>query len=137
VTLGTPFPNDLKATSRTFDQGDFPVKKYDAQDGSEFRILYGDKRVKMRMQVTFANIPDTEAQKIFNHYHENQGTFKQFLLGDTSVGGSGTKVGWQGEPKWLAAGNWGSHWRYENAPQLQSVYPGVSTVTVNFIGATF
>ena len=133
MTLANAFPAGLKPTSRSFDAGDFPVKKYKAQDGAEFRILYGDKRVGMKMQLTFANLSDSDAQRILQHYHDAQGTYKQFLFGNNM---SDLRAGWGGDSKWLGAEFWGSHWRYEKTPELQSVYPGVSTVTVNLVCAT-
>ena len=133
MSLGPTFPAGFKPTSRSLDYGDFPVKKYKAQDGAEYRILYGDRRVSFKMELTFANISDTRAQLLLQHYHDVTGTFKRFLLGD---GESGIRAGWEGDKEYLAAGSWGSLWRYEKAPQLKSVYPGVSTVTISLIAAT-
>ncbi len=123
----------LAPSSRSFDPGDYAVKKYNAQDGAEFRILYGDKRVGMRMQLTYSNIADSYAQDFVEHFHEMKGTFTQFILG---TGNAGAKKGWEADPNYLGSEFWGSRWRYEKAPQLQSVYPGVSTVNVSLIAAT-
>lgn len=124
-----PFPA-LTPTSRSFDAGDFANKKYSAQDGAEFRILYGDKRVGMAMTLTYSNITDAEAQSFVDHYHEMKGTFTQFDVG-TAVRG-----GWEGSHGTLGAVQWGSQWRYDKPPQLDSVYPGVSSVSVNLKAAT-
>lgn len=126
----------LVPSSRTFGSGNFPVKVYRAQDGAEVRLLYGDKRVGMTMQLTYQNIPDTEADKFVNHYHEMKGTYTRFTL-DTS-GNAGAKKGYKGidgSQKSISAGSWGSAWRYAEPPQIQSIYPGVSTVSVNLIAA--
>ena len=79
------------------------------------------------------NITDAQAELFLDHYHSMQGTFGQFALVD---GANGMKAGWKGNGDAIGAEMWGSRWRYERAPQLQSVYPGVSTVTVNLIAAT-
>ena len=123
------FPQ-LKPTSRSFDAGDFSNKKYNAQNGAEFRILYGDKRVGMKLQLTYSNITDADASQFIDHYHNMQGTYQQFDIGLNAKGG------WQAGTAYIGAVFWGSQWRYESPPQLQSVYPGVSSVTVNLKAAT-
>lgn len=120
----------LTPSARSFDAGDFANKKYSAQDGAEFRILYGDKRVGMKLQLTYSNITDAQADAFINHYHEVKGTYEQFDVGPAS------RNGYEGSFETFGAVWWGSQWRYESAPQLQSVYPGVSTVTVSLIAAT-
>ncbi len=122
------FPT-LKPTARTFESGDFPVKVYKAQNGSEHRILYGSRRTNMRLSLTFANITDAEAEQILDHYDQVQGTFGTVILQMKDA-----KAGWAGDKDALGAGAHGNSFRYENPPQLTSVRPGVSTVTVNFIG---
>ena len=122
------FPT-LKPTARTFESGDFPVKVYKAQNGSEHRILYGSRRTNMRLSLTVANITDAEAEQILDHYDQVQGTFGTVILQMKDA-----KAGWAGNKDALGAGAHGNSFRYENPPQLTSVRPGVSTVTVNFIG---
>ena len=123
----------IPPSGRSFIPGDFANAKYQAQDGAEFRILYGDKRVGMKLQLEYANITDAQAESFLDHYHEVQGTFQQFEFVN---GGEGAKAGWAGNLDALGAVQWGSKWRYEGPPQLRSVYPGVSSVTVNLIAAT-
>ena len=120
----------LVPTSRSFNAGDFANKKYNAQDGAEFRILYGDKRVGMSLKLSYSNISDAQAQQFIDHYHAMKGTFQQFDIG-TAVRG-----GWKGSALTFGAVWWGSQWRYENPPQLESVYPGVSSVSVSLKAAT-
>ena len=123
----------IPPTGRTFDPGDFANTKYRANSGAEFRILYSSKRTGMRVQLSYQNITDAQAELFLDHYHSMQGTFQQFELTD---GVNGMKAGWEGNSDAIGAVMWGSQWRYERAPELQSVYPGVSTVTVNLVGAT-
>jgi len=121
----------LIPTGRSFTPGDYANKKYSAQDGAEFRILYGDKRVGMTLQLTYANISDANAELFLDHYHEMKGTYTTFEFPN-----SNPKGGWSGNSDALGATQWGSKWRYDSPPQVQSVYPGVSTVTVNLKAAT-
>jgi len=126
--MTTAFPA-LVPSGRSFNAGNFPVKTYAAQDGGEVRILYGSKRVGMTLQLTYQNIADANAEKFIDHFHEMKGTYNRFTIGTES------RDGWGSDDKWLGAVEWGSQWRYAQSPQLQSVYPGISTVTVNLIAA--
>ena len=122
-----PFP-DLIPTSRSFEAGDYPVKTFKAQNGAEHRILYGSNRTNMKLSLTFANITDADAELILDHYDTVQGTF-----GTLSVSPSSGKGGWQGNADAIGAAANGNVYRYENAPQMTQVRPGISTVTVNLI----
>ena len=127
------FPK-LVPTGRRFIPGDYPNTKYLAQDGAEFRVLYGDKRVGMRLELEFQNITDKQAEDFMEHYDEMKGTYTQF---EFSEGSKYAKAGWGGDSfETLGAVSAGSKWRYESAPQLTSVYPGVSSVTVKLVAAT-
>jgi hypothetical protein len=125
------FPN-FTPTSRSHEAGDFPVKKYRAQDGKEIRILYGSKRTGMKLQLVYANLTDSEAEQFVDHYHEMQGTFQSFAL---ATGQDNMKNGWTGKKESIGAVYWGNAWRYDSAPQMQQVRPGISSVTVNLVAA--
>ena len=119
----------LTPTSRSFDPGDYPVKTFKSQSGSETRILYGSERTNIKMQLSYANITDADAELFLNHFDEVQGTFQTFSIGGTAS----TKGGWKGDGVSLSAVG-SNNYRYESAPQLTQVRPGISTVTVNLIG---
>jgi hypothetical protein len=123
------FP-ELVPTARTFESGDFPVKTFKAQNGKEVRILYGDRRTNMKLQLTYANITDANAELFLDHYQEVQGTFGTFVIG----GLEHTRGGWGGNKDALGAQMQGNNYRYEKAPQVTQVRSGISTVTVNLIG---
>ena len=123
------FPT-LVPTSRSFESGDYPVKTFKAQNGKEHRILYGSNRTNMKLSLTYANITDAEAELFLDHYaDETQGTFKTF-----GIDRDNAKGGWEGSEDAIGAGTHGNAYRYENAPRLVQVRPGISTVTVNLIG---
>ena len=118
----------LTPSDRVFDSGDYPVKVYKAQSGSETRILYGDKRTNMKLQLTYANISDANAELFLDHYDEMKGSFTTFDLN------SGAKGGWSGNADAIGAQGHGNNYRYEAPPQVTQVRPGISTVTVSLIG---
>ena len=123
----------LVPTSRTFNPGNYAVKTFAAINGVEHRLLYGNVRTQMTMSLTFANITDENAAKIMNHFDEMVGTFLTFAL---PPGDQGAKGGWKasdGDDGFKLSAN-GGLWRYDAAPQVESIYPGISTVTVTLRG---
>jgi len=122
------FP-ELVPTSRSFDAGDYPIKTFKSQNGAETRILYGSNRTNMKLSLSYANITDANAELFLDHYDEMKGTFTTF-----TVGRDAGKGGWEGNADAIGANSHGNAYRYESAPQLTQVRPGVSTVTVNLIG---
>jgi hypothetical protein len=125
-----PYPA-LSPTSRSFDPGDWPVRTYNAQSGVEVRILYGSKRYNLRLQLTYANIPDSSATEFLTHFDETTGTFSTFTFSTSA--GVAIYDGWRGSATVLTP-PLGVNWRYESAPQVESVRPGISTVTVSLVG---
>lgn len=121
------FP-DLIPTSRTFDPGDWPVKTYRSQNGSETRVLYGDKRTGMSLELTYENIADTQAEQFFDHYRAVLGTYNTFPVGLK------TREGWAGDSTVYGASAYANAYRYSQAPTITSIKPGISTVTVKLVG---
>jgi hypothetical protein len=120
------FPS-LAPTVRTFDAGEYPVKNFRSQSGAEIRILYGSQRTGMKLELSYENISDGQAQSFIEHYDEMNGTYGTFTL--PSI----TKTGWTGSSGTIDVTT-GNAWRYESAPQITSVQPGISTVQVQLIG---
>lgn len=124
------FPSSLKPTSRQYSPGDYPVKTYNANNGSEVRILYGSRPVNMTLDLTYTNITDSQANEFLTHYYEVQGTYQTFSIPSTSE----TFSGWTAGADSLNLVGTGAAWRYSEPPQQQSVRPGVSTVSVRLVG---
>ena len=124
------FPS-LAPTSRSFDPGDFPIKTYNAQNGSEVRIVYGSKRINRKLQLTYANVVDTEVEKFIKHYSDASGTLNQFNVP------SGTLSGWGGvEAQNVMAVETGLRYRYAKPPVMTQVAKDRSTVTVDLVMVT-
>jgi len=105
-------------------------------DGFETRILYGSKRVGAKMQLTYQNISDTDVVGFWDHYEEMKGTFQTFDIGLVD---GGAKAGMTKELRTVIPFGSGSdttgygYWRYAGPPSVTSVYPGVSTVSVQLL----
>jgi hypothetical protein len=120
------FPS-LTPTNRQFDSGNYPIKTFDAQSGAEVRILYGSQRTKMKLGLSFANVTDANAELFLDHFDEVKGSYSTFDLPAAAL------EGWEGTADALQASG-ANKWRYESAPRIASVRPGLSTVTVDLIG---
>ena len=114
-------------TSRSFAAGDYQYKAYKAQNGKEVRILYGDKRTGMTLDLGYYNIADTAADDFIAHYDETKGGFASFTLPDAF------RTGWTGDAAAIDAAT-GNQWRYDGPPAITSVRPGISSVTVKLVG---
>lgn len=127
--MSLEFPSFTPST-RAIDAGNFPVKSFRAQNGSELRILYGDKRTGMKLSLQYNGLEDAKAELFYDHYHQQKGTFTPFSFYlDTNV-----KDGWEGNADTLGSVAWGNLWRYDSAPVITNVYPGVSNVSVSLVG---
>ena len=113
----------LTPTGRQFTPGDFPNKRFNSQSGAEVRILYGSRRTNASLSLSFANVSDANVESFLDDYSDQLGTFRTFTLP------SAVFNGWTGTASKIDAPP-GTKWRYDSEPQIQSVRPGISTVTV-------
>lgn len=123
------FPT-LAPSSRSYTGGDWPVAKFQSQNGSEARILYGNRRVGHTLSLEYQNITDAQAESFFTDYKAQQGTFKTFALPQPITNNAGK--GWGGATNFFQAGN-GVKWRYAEPPVMNQIYPGVSTVRIKLV----
>ena len=125
--MASDFP-ELIPSSRSIDAGDYPIKSFKAQNGTELRILYGNRRTGMKIDLQYQGIPDTEAELFYDHYHQQKGTFGTFGLPPDYV-----KQGWEGNEDVFGGFVWGNTWRYAGPPIITNLYPGVSNVAVSLV----
>jgi hypothetical protein len=114
-------------SSRSFSAGDYAYKTFQSQSGKEVRILYGDKRTGMTLDLGYSNISDTKADDFIAHYDEVKGGFTAFTLP------AAFRTGWGGNTAAIDAAT-GNQWRYSDPPTITSVRPGISSVTVRLVG---
>lgn len=120
------FPS-IKPTARDFSPGNYPVREFRSQSGTEIRILYGDARTGMELNLSYDNITDSNADLFLAHFDDMKGTFGTFDI-NTEV-----KAGWSGDTESIDTdGN--NVWRYAEPPQVTAVRPGFSSVRVKLIG---
>jgi hypothetical protein len=117
----------LTPSSRSYSHGDWPVKTYSAMNGAEVRILYGDRRTNPTFNLNYQNIPDSQASAFLEHFNSVTGTFSTFQL-PTSV-----LTGYRGDVAAFDPEN-SLRFRYAEPPKIDSVKPGVSSVSVSLQG---
>jgi len=129
----THFPRHPVPTGRIYKAGDYSHGTYRAMSGAEVRILFGNKRLASTVQLIYKNIPDRDAEELLDHYNSVKGTFDSF-----EAGGDTINAGWTGTQGALNTTVMvtDTEWRYAQPPQLQSVYIGLSSVTVDLVAVT-
>lgn len=129
------FPSRVPS-SRSFSPGNWPIKTFRSQNGIETRILYGDKRTSLTLQLSYKNVADSVATEFLNHYYSDavKGTYKTFDIHQNTLGGYEDGTGNTDILK-TSHSTATNRWRYSGPPQVTSVRPGRSTVTVNLVGA--
>ena len=85
--------------------------------------MYGSLRTNASLSLSFANVTDANVELFLDDYSDQLGTFRTFTLP------SAVFDGWTGTASKIDAPS-GTKWRYDSEPQIQSVRPGISTVTV-------
>ena len=135
----SPF-DDYAPSARQFTTGAFPIKTFQAQNGAEIRILYGNQLTGKKLNLTYANVTNSVAEHFIRHYVHMRGSYTQFSFNDTNQ--DGVRAGWDknsnddadGVTKpGIGADSWGMKWRYAEEPRIQSVFKGRSTVSISLI----
>ena len=133
------FPH-IVPTTRSFTMGDYPSKTYRSLSGSVFRRSFGNRQTGYTLDMTFRNIGDSEggtgellknsgtAEEILNHYQDADGTLESFTLPTRIFDGMDNDL------ESIIRDPASISWRYAVPPQVQSVRPNMSTVTVRLIG---
>jgi len=120
----------LVPTGRSYTPGVFPEQQFQSQNGSVIRVRYGNQRYSSSLSLTFANISDGNAASILQNYVNvmNDDNYVEFTTDNVAAGASPVLVPWIRETNSLLK------WKYASPPSVQSVKPGLSTVTCEFIG---
>ena len=115
----------LEPTSRTHTLGQAGQSAFTAASGVETRILFGSLVISQQLELTYANITETEARLFDNHHQSVKGTFEAFSLPIEAFAGMSSSFG-----------TYVNKWRYRSSPRIVSVKDGVHTVSVSLIAVT-
>ena len=123
-----PFPN-LTPSSRTYRPGKQSETMFRSQNGATSIVAFGGRFVDAELDMEFRNIPDLATRAIVLHYESViEDDYVTFTAGG-AFGGMTVDL-----TTALELGNELLRYRYKEPPRIESVYPGVSTVRVSFIG---
>lgn len=125
-----PFPS-LCPSARSYNPGVYPQTDFQSQNGARTIVRFGNRRVDSSLSLTFANITDAQAALILANYEQVNRDWNYVTFNSTSgaAGASSELAAYLAEN-----GGSGLLWRYSDPPEVQSTYPGRSTVQCKFVG---
>ena len=138
---GHPFPN-LTPSSRVYTPGVLPTKEFQGLNGAVTTLQYGVKRVDSKLEMTFNNIADADADAILTNYEQANGGRdadtgeRDWVELPNSNSGAVRGVGNQALRLQMAERASGPklRYRYATPPVITSTFPGRSTVQVELRG---
>jgi len=121
----------ITPSSRRFKAPQFPVTAVVSQSGATTRRLWGSRAVQAELSMTYRNIPDDQAALIVEHYDDCNGPITAATLPDATWNGASADL-----QSFMKLDDYGTgiDWYFSNAPTVNNVFPGISTVQVAFIG---
>jgi len=125
------FPS-VTPTSRRYSPGIYPQKTYRSLSGIAIRRTYGNAPYGASLDLEFKNIPDSTVNTLLDHYHSQTAINQRFRLSSNVTAGMSTDV--RDEVTSLTANRGNLRWEYAQAPQVESVHPGLSVVRITLAG---
>jgi len=124
------FPT-LVPSGRRYTPGRYPQTEFQALNGATTTLRYGSKRFDAELDLTFQNITDKEAASVLKLYEDTMAKDDWVTFTTTDVaGGASTEMA----SYIREVGGSGLHWRFSEPPSVDSVKPGLSNMSVRFIG---
>lgn len=121
------FPS-IRPTGRNYSPGQFPSATYRGLSGATVKRVFGNKAYGHSIELEFANVKDTITKAILDHYYGQNGSIDRFTLPDEVVSGMESSL------QTLVKSPSSILWEYAEPPSIDSVFNGISTVTVRLIG---
>lgn len=125
--MAAQFPG-IKPSERSFSVGQYPTKTYRALSGATVKRSFGNRAYGYEIQLAFTNITDTVAAQLLTHYDSTSGGLDRFTLpSETFAGMSSALTAKIQAPTQIK-------WEYSRPPEVKSVHPGLSSVTITLAG---
>ena len=121
----------LIPSGRRYSPGIYPQAEFVALNGATTTLRYGNRRFDAELDLTFQNISDAEATNILRLYEETM-VADDWVTFTTSDGAGGADEPLADYIREVGGSN--LRWRFNEPPSVDSVRPGLSTVSVRFIG---
>jgi hypothetical protein len=126
--MSVTFPSSITPSSRDFTLGQYPTKVYRALSGNTVKRSFGNKPHSYQLTLQYENIADDKALEFINHYNTTSGGFSRFALPNKIF--SGMSAGLTA----TVQAPYNIRWEYSGPPKVQSVYNGISTVSIDLTG---
>lgn len=115
-------------SQRSFKPGIYPQRSYRSLSGVITKRTFGNSPSQATLEMSFNNVSDSTAASIIAHYNSQTAANRRFLV-DNTLGGIDESL------RDYANGSENNlRWEYVGPPEVQSVRPGRSTITVSLIG---
>jgi len=126
--MSATFPSSITPSKRDFTLGQYPTKVYRSLSGNTVKRSYGNKPHSYQLSLQYENIGDDKVLEFIDHYNTTGGGFSRFALPAKIFSGmsGGLTATVQSPPN--------IKWEYSSPPKVQSVYNGISTVSIDLIG---
>lgn len=121
------FPS-LRPSGRSYTPGQYPVKVYRGLSGATVKRVFGNRAFGHSIELQFQNISDANTKLILDHYYGQYGSYARFKLPDAVFSGMSTTL------RGVVQTPTNILWEYAEPPQVESVFNGISTVTVRLVG---
>ena len=123
------FPS-IKPSSRSYNPGEYPQTKFEAQNGVKTIMRYGKNRVNATLQLGFSNISDANAALILANYEDVNSDW-DYVTFSSANGTAG--VGSTNLSNYFKEVGSGLKWRYSGPPSVTSTFKGMSNVSCSFV----
>jgi hypothetical protein len=101
---------------------------YRALSGNTVKRSFGNKPHSYQLTLQYENITDDKVLEFINHYNTTSGGFSRFALPTKIFSGMSDALrGTVQAPDNI-------RWEYSSPPKVQSVYNGISTVSIDLTG---
>jgi len=125
--MSVAFPS-LTPTSRSFQAPRFPSTSSTSQGGVVTRRLWGSQPSQGQLSLTFANISDDHAALLLEAYAAAKGPTTELTLPSTVFNGVSDLLQLGIDSTTTSSG---LKWFFaEDGPSVESIAPGISTVTL-------
>ena len=121
------FPSYIP-TRRNFTPGVFPQKTFRTLGGVAAKRTFGNVAYGAKLELEFTNITDDKTQAIIAHYQFQTQRNQRFQLPDTVIAGMNASLATSVKAVSTL------RWEYESSPAIESIFPGISVVSLTLIG---
>lgn len=121
------FPS-IKPTARSYTAGQFPYKTYRGLSGATVKRVFGNRSFGHTMEMEFRNVRDVTVKQILDHYYGQNGGVDRFALSEDCLSGIGDDL------KSTIKAPPNISWEYSEPPAVETVFNGISNVTVRLVG---